>query len=89
MLALEDGASLRLLAGIGEPELAAGEPFAIAGSPTRFGRISLRLEPLGGKRGWRLEFEREPGPAPASVVLPRGVAPVDPASRKWSATWAV
>ena len=89
MLALEDGASLRLLAGIGEPELAAGEPFAIAGSPTRFGRISLRLEPLGRQRGWRIEFEREPGPAPASVVLPRGVAPVDPASRKWSATWAV
>jgi hypothetical protein len=89
MLALEDGASLRLLAGIGEPELAAGEPFSIAGSPTRFGRISLRLEPLGRKRGWRLEFEREPGPAPASVVLPHGVAPVDPASRKWSATWAV
>ena len=89
MLALEDGASLRLLAGIGEPELAAGEPFSIAGSPTRFGRISLRLEPLGRQRGWRIEFEREPGPAPASVVLPRGVTPVDPASRKWSATWAV
>ena len=63
--------------------------FAIAGSPTRFGRISLRLEPLGRQRGWRIEFEREPGPAPASVVLPRGVTPVDPASRKWSATWAV
>jgi hypothetical protein len=89
MLALEDGASLRLLAGIGEPELAAGEPFEIAGSPTRFGRISLRLEPLGRKRGWRLDFEREPGPAPVSVVLPRGLAPVDPAVLKWSATWAV
>ena len=87
MLALEDGASLRLLAGIGEPELAAGEPFAISGSPTRFGRISLRLEPLGRKRGWRLDFEREPGPAPVSIVLPRGVAPVDPAARKWTATW--
>jgi hypothetical protein len=89
MLALEDGDALRLLAGIGEPELAAGEPFAIAGSPTRFGRISIRLEPLGRKRGWRLDFEREAGPAPDSIVLPRGLAPVDPAARKWSATWAV
>jgi hypothetical protein len=89
MLALEDGQSLRLLAGIGEPELAAGEPFAISGSPTRFGRISMRLEPLGRKRGWQIHFEREPGPAPASVILPRGMAPVDPAVRKWSATWAV
>jgi hypothetical protein len=89
MLALEDGRSLRLLAGIGKPELAAGEPFAISGSPTRFGRISLRLEPLGRERGWRLDFERESGPAPASVVLPPGFTPVDPASRKWSATWAV
>jgi hypothetical protein len=51
MLALEDGGSLRLLTGIGKPELATGEPFAIAGSPTRFGRISLRLEPLGRERG--------------------------------------
>ena len=31
----------------------------------------------------------KPGPAPASIVLPRGFAPVDPAARKWSATWAV
>ncbi|HYW44612.1 MAG TPA: hypothetical protein VE959_17255 [Bryobacteraceae bacterium] len=89
MLALEDGAALRLLAGIGEAELAAGEPFAVSGSPTRFGRISMRLEPLGRKQGWRLDFEREPGPTPDSIVLPRGFAPVDPAARKWSATWAV
>jgi len=89
MLALEDGRSLRLLAGIGKPELAAGEPFAISGSPTRFGRISMRLEPLGRERGWRLDFEREAGPTPASIVLPPGFAPVDPAARKWSATWAV
>lgn len=88
MLALEDGRSLRLLAGIGKPELAAGEPFAISGSPTRFGRISMRLEPLGRGHGWRLDFEREPGPAPASVVLPPGFTPVDPAARKWSATRA-
>jgi hypothetical protein len=83
---LEDGQSLRLLAGIGKPELAADEPFPIAGSPTRFGRISMRLEPLGRQRGWRLDFEREPGPAPASVILPSGFAPVDPAAHKGRAT---
>jgi len=82
---LEDGQSFRLLAGIGKPELAPDQPFAIAGSPTRFGRIPMRLEPLGRQRGWRLDFEREPGPAPASVILPSGFAPVDPAAHKGSA----
>jgi hypothetical protein len=69
-MALEDGDQLRLLAGITDVETKAGTPTVIEGSPTRFGRISLRLEPVDGKRGWRLSFEREPGPQPASVSLP-------------------
>jgi hypothetical protein len=51
-------------------ETKAGTPTVIEGSPTRFGRISLRLEPVDGRRAWRLSFEREPGPQPASVSLP-------------------
>ena len=69
-MALEDGDQLRLLAGITDAETKVGTPTVIEGSPTRFGRISLRLEPLDGGRGWRLSFEREPGPQPASVSLP-------------------
>jgi hypothetical protein len=69
MLALEDGAALRLLEGVGDFELAAGEPYEIAASPTRFGRIGMQLEPAG--REWRLEFRRAPGPAPETVELPR------------------
>ncbi|MCX6621239.1 MAG: hypothetical protein NTY38_09190, partial [Acidobacteria bacterium] len=70
MLALEDGDHLRLLAGIGDPELQPGQPFSIQGSPTRFGRISLRLEPLDRRSGWRLEFRRDQGPAPRELTIP-------------------
>jgi hypothetical protein len=68
MLALEDGDSLRLLAGIGAPELAAGDPYLLSGSPTRFGRISLTLE--NGDTDCALRYQREPGPQPAKVELP-------------------
>jgi hypothetical protein len=71
MLALEDGPSLRLLAGVGAPDLSAGLPFQLAASPTRFGRITLKLEPDG--RGWRLDFAREAGPAPSRLLLPAGL----------------
>jgi len=70
MLALEDGSRLRLLAGIGDYELAAGEPHLLNQSPTRFGRISLKLEPLSRHQGWRLEFQRGAGPAPETVEIP-------------------
>jgi hypothetical protein len=70
MLALEDGRDLRLLAGIAEPELMEAEPWQLAGSPTRFGRIALALEPENRGRAWRLHFQREPGPAPSTLRLP-------------------
>jgi len=69
-MALEDGEQLRLLAGITDADTKAGTPTLIEGSPTRFGRIGLRLEPLSGKSGWRLSFEREAGPQPSTVSLP-------------------
>jgi hypothetical protein len=70
MLALEVDTELRLLQGIGDLELSAGEPFQIADSPTRFGRVSLALEPEQGARIWRLRFNRDRGPAPSSLELP-------------------
>jgi hypothetical protein len=70
MLALEDGRDLRLLAGVGDFELAGGEPMSVVQSPTRFGRIDLRLEPLDRHDGWRLKFQRGIGPEPENVQLP-------------------
>jgi hypothetical protein len=70
MLALEDGRDLRLLAGIGDFELAGGEPLSVVQSPTRFGRIDLSLDPLDGHDGWRLQFQRGSGPPPADICIP-------------------
>lgn len=72
MLALEDGDALRLLAGIGEPELRGGERYQLAGSPTRFGRLTLSLEPQG-RNAWALRYQRAAGPAPERVALPGGL----------------
>jgi hypothetical protein len=72
LLALEDGRALRLMAGIGDPELLPGQPFRVRNTPTRFGRVSLNLEPLDGHRGWKLEFRRAAGPAPGGVTIPLG-----------------
>jgi hypothetical protein len=69
MLALEDGEDLRLLPGIGDFELAAGEPYRIDQTPTRFGRLSLSFEPAGARR-WRVTVKRGGGQDPATVVLP-------------------
>jgi hypothetical protein len=70
MLALEDGRDLRLLAGVGDFELAGGEPMSVVQSPTRFGRIDLSLEPLDHHDGWRLKFTRGTGPEPENVHIP-------------------
>ncbi len=70
MLALEDGPALRLLGGIGDFELSGDQPLDLTGTPTRFGRVDANLEPLGGRRGWRLKFRRGVGPAPSRLELP-------------------
>jgi hypothetical protein len=72
MLALEDGRSLRLLAGFADSNTAFREPYSIAGSPTRFGRISLSIEP-GPRSQMRVRFERAGGTAPAAVEVPAHV----------------
>ncbi|WP_165226687.1 hypothetical protein [Aquisphaera insulae] len=73
MLALEDGATLRLLAGIGEPELALGATLEVRRSPTRFGRVDVIVEPDGPREGCRIRFRRDAGPDPDRVVLPRKI----------------
>jgi hypothetical protein len=69
-LVLEDGDALRLLEGVEPSDLRNRQPFALAGSPTRFGRVALSAAPSGA-RGWKVRFTRDPGaPPPQSVQIP-------------------
>ncbi len=74
MLVLEDGRRLRLLDGLMPSDLRTPEPFRLTETPTRFGRVSLALEPVGS-RGWKAHFVRKEGAAPASVELRASLLP--------------
>ena len=69
MLLLEDGQTMRLLDGVAA-NLDRDKVFSLEQSPTRFGRVNLRLEPLDGNKGWKLDFACEAGPEPEKVELP-------------------
>ncbi len=64
MYALEDGPRLRLLAGV-----TAADEAELRQTPTRFGRVDLKLSRRQAG-GWRLEFARAAGQAPAGIELP-------------------
>ena len=51
-------------------ELGQDWSYVLAGSPTRFGRINMKLESLDRDQGWRLAYERGTGPAPHNLSLP-------------------
>lgn len=70
VFALEDGADLRLLAGITDDECAAASSYLFRGTPTRFGRLDLNFEPLDGGQGWRFTYRRANGPDPSTVSAP-------------------
>jgi len=74
MLVLEDGQTLRLLEGILAPDLRPRQPFALTDTPTRFGRVSLTLEPAAG-RAWKAHFLRKEGNVPESVEIRRDLLP--------------
>ena len=74
MLVLEDGQTLRLLEGILAADLQVRKPFSLTDTPTRFGRISITLEP-GPGRAWKLHFERKEGVAPVDVELRTNLVP--------------
>jgi hypothetical protein len=73
MLVLEDGQRLRLLEGILAPDLRARRPFALTDTPTRFGRISLALEPAAGG-AWKAHFVRKDGNVPESAEIRTSLA---------------
>ena len=58
MLIFEDGERLRLVEGLGFDDLTPRKPMALTYSPTRWGRVSITLEPLDPK-AWTLSFKRE------------------------------
>jgi len=71
MLVLEDGPRMRLLEGMIPANSSARELVRLERTPTRFGRVTLDLEPLAS-HGWKLEARFEPAPAqrPGSVEIP-------------------
>lgn len=68
MLVLEDDRKLRLLEGLMPADLRTRSAFALKETPTRFGRISLSLEPAGSGR-WKAHYVRKEGASPESVEL--------------------
>lgn len=74
MLVLEDDRKIRLLAGLIPADLSERKPFSLTGSPTRFGRISLNVEPWRAY-GWKAHFSRETtAEPPEAVELPEQIA---------------
>jgi hypothetical protein len=74
MLVLEDGQKLRFLEGITASNLKAQQPFTLTDTPTRFGRISITLEPATG-RGWKAHFVNKEGYVPESVETRMKLSP--------------
>ncbi len=74
MLVFEDEKDLRLLYGIRRGDLVPTKPFGIDSTPTRWGRVTISMEPAEGKR-WVTKFKREGFTSPAHpanhALLPR------------------
>lgn len=68
MLVLEDNEKLRLLEGILPTDLHERHAFRLANTPTRFGRISLDVEPAG-LHGWKARYKRTGGEAPKTLEI--------------------
>jgi hypothetical protein len=58
MMILEDEKNLLLLYGLGLQEMEAQKPMALTYSPTRWGRVSVSIEPVDSKT-WITKFKRE------------------------------
>jgi len=58
MLVMEDEKDLRLFDGLGLPEVSSGKPISLTYTPTKWGRITVTLEPVD-KKNWHTKFVRE------------------------------
>jgi hypothetical protein len=57
MLVLEDGASLSLAGGLIPSDAESRRPLGLESSPTKWGRVSLLIEP-SGRTGWSMSYRR-------------------------------
>ncbi len=78
-MVMEDEDVLRLFDGIAGADLADARPLKLERTPTRWGLVSVTLEPVDAK-SWKISFLREPvnpekAPPLRSVELPRVLAP--------------
>jgi hypothetical protein len=67
-MVMEDGDLLRLFEGIGKEDLSPGRRLAIDRTPTRWGRVSVSLDPVDA-RTWKVTFSREPGDQAKALPL--------------------
>jgi hypothetical protein len=74
MLVLEDGPHMRLLEGMIPRNFNVRQPFRLERTPTRFGRVTIDLEPVGAARGWKLDFAMEPARQAETVEIPVSMA---------------
>ena len=78
-MVMEDEAVLRLFDGVAKMDMAEARPLRIERTPTRWGRVSVSLEPVDA-RTWKITYLREPvnaaqAPPLTSVELPRVLGP--------------
>jgi hypothetical protein len=73
-LLLEDGSRMRLLGGMIPANFRSREVLRLENSPSRFGRVSLQLEPLDTRKGWKLDVKVEPAERAETVELPVSIA---------------
>jgi len=80
MMVLEDERVLRLFVGVGLPELNAGKKIELTDTPTKWGRISVSLEPID-QYTWRTkfkhgEYDKRNAPPLDTILMPRKLAGV-------------
>jgi hypothetical protein len=68
MLLLEDGQRMRLLEGMISANLTERQPFRLEHTPTRFGRVTLQIEPVN--KGWKLDFSVDPALHAETTEIP-------------------
>jgi len=74
LLLLEDGPRMRFLEGMIPSSFDERRLFRLENTPTRFGRVSLQVEPVANTGGWKLDVTVEPAQRPESVELPVSIA---------------
>jgi hypothetical protein len=80
MLVLEDEKALRLFTGVGLPELNAKKIIGVTDTPTKWGRISVTLEPVD-EYTWHTKFthsgyDKANAPVLDTILMPRKLAGV-------------